>query len=94
MATSRVYEYWIVQNTGWSGGVSWFDVGGSPAQPLRFADERQALDCAARARKMLSDRSVKWRLVHVRVETADSQRVTTETFKLLAAPATRKRAPH
>ncbi len=92
MTTPRIFEYWIVQNTGWSGGVSWFDLGGSPAQPLRFTEESKALDRAAQARKVLSDRFVRWRLVHVRVETTSERRVTTETFKLLK-PVKKQKSP-
>ncbi len=73
-----VIEYWKIQNTGWSGGVSWFDHGGSASNPLRFGDEATAVACAHKAQ--WGDESVFWRVVHVRIERFDNKRVTTEEW--------------
>lgn len=72
------YEFWKVQNTGYSAGVSWFDAGGTQMNLTRFPSE-------AAARAFVRDahwggKGVKWRLVHVRIERTDKQCVTTETF--------------
>lgn len=79
---STVYEYWKVQNTGWSGGVSWFDSGGGLREPLRFTDEVGALGYIQKAHSRLDD-STLWRVVHVRIETSENKRVTTEEWKLV-----------
>ncbi|KVP96980.1 hypothetical protein WJ96_07365 [Burkholderia ubonensis] len=73
-----IVDYWKVQNTGYSAGASWFEAGGTATNPARF-------DSATDARQFLAgvrcgDKSVKWRLVHVRVETTRNKRVTTERF--------------
>ena len=85
-----IVEFWKVQNTGWSAGVSWFDTGGTPANPARFDSERAARAFARETR--WDDSAVKWRMVHVRVVRSENQRVTTETFTLLRAPRRRARA--
>jgi len=80
MATTIV-EYWRVQNTGWSAGVSWFDTGGTPSRPATFKFEASARQFVADTR--WADKAVKWRLVHVQVATTPNQRVTTERFILV-----------
>lgn len=79
---STVYEYWKVQNTGWSGGVSWFDSGGSFREPQRFPDEASARDYIQRAHNRLDD-ATRWRIVRVRIETFSRKRVTTEEWTLV-----------
>ena len=32
----KFIEWWEVENTGWSGGVSWFRTGGTNGDPRRF----------------------------------------------------------
>jgi hypothetical protein len=36
--------YYSVENTGWSGGVSWFETGGTHMNPLRFNSYNEAVD--------------------------------------------------
>lgn len=74
----RLIDFWKVQNTGWSGGISWFDTGGSAANPLRFDNQGAAESYANGAQ--WGDPSVRWRLVHTSIETTDTKRVTTEEF--------------
>jgi len=73
-----VVEYWKVQNTGYSGGVSWFDSCGSTMQQLRFESEKAAKQYLVANRWGGAD--VLWRLVHVVMATTESERVTTERF--------------
>lgn len=53
--------WWTVENTGWSGGISWFHTGGTDMNPLRFESKHHAWQYAKRAIKDLPDS--KWRLV-------------------------------
>lgn len=69
-------EYWKVQNTGRSAGISWFDVGGNRYEPARFKSEKEARAYQAHAR--WDDASVKWRLVRITVERFQNKCVTTE----------------
>lgn len=75
-----VFEYWKVQNTGYSNGVSWFDSrgGGSAMNPLRFESEAAARQYLAANR--WGGAEVLWRLVHVVIATTERERVTTERF--------------
>ena len=74
----KVFEYWKVQNTGYTNGVSWFDSGGTATRPGYFESEVEA------RRYLIANRwdgvEVKWRLVHVVVATTEETRVTTERF--------------
>jgi len=55
--------YYSVENTGWSGGISWFESGGSLMNPLRFSTEQEAVKYIAKQSKELNDSSVLWRSV-------------------------------
>ncbi|KVP75517.1 hypothetical protein WJ93_09155 [Burkholderia ubonensis] len=67
-----------MQNTGYSAGVSWFETGGTATNPAWFDSETDTRQFLAGVR--WGDKSVKWRMVHVRVETTRNKRVTTERF--------------
>lgn len=73
-----IVEYWKVQNTGYSGKVSWFDSCGPTRQQLRFESEAAAKQYLVANRWGGAD--VLWRLVHVVIATTESERVTTERF--------------
>ena len=73
-------EFWTVQNTGWSGGVSWFATGGTDANPLRFRLKEEAMTYALDRKERYSDPEMLWRLVHTLVEKTKSKKVTTETY--------------
>lgn len=53
--------YYTVENTGWSGGVSWFETGGTRANPLRFNSYNEALEYMKKSK--LDDESIVWRIV-------------------------------
>lgn len=76
----RNHEYYTVENTGWSAGVSWFKTGGSEANPLRFDTFDAALEFAARQKKTLDDRATLWRVVWVTVVRTETSRVTVENY--------------
>ena len=76
----RNLEYYAVENTGWSGGVSWFKTGGTDMNPLRFKTFDEALDFAVRKKKELDDDTTLWRIVWVTVVRTETSRVTVENF--------------
>lgn len=84
----NVFEYWKVQNTGYSNGVSWFDTGGTEVRPARFESE------AAARQFLITNRwggaEVKWRLVHVVVATTEDTRITSERYILLRSRQRKK----
>lgn len=81
---TKIVEYWIVQSTGYSAGVSWFDARIPGREPVRFDSESAAR--AAYAAMHWGGKEVKWRLVRVQVASTPDQRVTTERFIKLRAP--------
>lgn len=81
----EVFEYWKVQNTGYTNGVSWFDTGGSLVRPARFQSEKDARKYLVANR--WGGAEVKWRLVHVTIATTEDSCVTSERF----IPVRRKR---
>lgn len=81
---TKIVEYWIVQNTGYSAGVSWFVTRAPGREPERFESETTARKFY-RANHW-GDKDVKWRLVHVHIASTPDQRVTTERFIKLRAP--------
>ena len=76
----RNLEYYAVENTGWSGGVSWFKTGGTEANPLRFNTFDEALEFAVRQKKELDDAPTLWRIVWVTVVRTETSRVTVENY--------------
>lgn len=76
----KLIEWWQVENTGWTNGVSWFRTGGSDTNPLRLNSEQEAIDLISKARVQWDDPAVKWRYVHVTVEREDNKIVTTEVW--------------
>lgn len=78
MSDAYTLEYWLVQNTGWSAGVSWYVVKTSRMEPLRYPTEEAARAYVATHRR--DDPSMKWRIVHVFIEVVGNKRVTTETW--------------
>jgi hypothetical protein len=59
------HEYWTAQNTGWSGGVSWFNSGGSQLYPIQCKTREEALELAAKYKKQLTES--KHRIVHRKI---------------------------
>jgi hypothetical protein len=73
-----VFEFWKVQNTGYSAGVSWFDCRGPQTDTFRFKSEKEARQYLVANRWGGAD--VLWRLVHTIIATTETERVTTERF--------------
>ena len=70
-------QWWTVENTGWSGGVSWFSTGGTDLNPLRFDDPDAARTYATKCKLEFNDPQTHWRVVHTTLErTADSETIT------------------
>jgi hypothetical protein len=72
--------YWTVENTGWSGGVSWFKTGGTEANPLRFNSPDAAFEYALNKKGQLNDPDTLWRVVHTKVVTEENSQVTTKVW--------------
>lgn len=76
------FSYWIVQNTGWSSGSSWFSEGGLDEE-FRFDDEESAINHAMYKKKYLDDPSIKWRLVHVTIERDEFGETIRKNYKVI-----------
>lgn len=76
----KFVEWWDVENTGWSGGTSWFSTGGTPANPLRFDSEEDAKEFALKRKQDLNDPNTKWRYTHTTLEREGNKSVTTEIW--------------
>lgn len=68
-------EFWTVENTGWSGGLSWFKTGGTDANPLRFTTREEADAYAIRSKELMNDPNTKWRVVRTTIEREDNREV-------------------
>lgn len=62
---TRTYEYWLAQNTGWSGRVSWFDDG------KRYTSKDAALAANTAQKKKYGTKYIDYRV---------SKRVVTESY--------------
>jgi hypothetical protein len=80
MEMKNISEWWIIENTGWSDGTSWFQSGGSEMNPYRAQSEQEAIDYINERRKDWDDPAVKWRYVHITVEREDNKSVTTKVW--------------
>jgi len=76
-------EYWTVENTGWSGGISWFKTGGSDSHPLRFETASDAHAYALIRQQEFDDPSTLWRVVHTTVDRFENKEVTTKEWTLV-----------
>jgi hypothetical protein len=84
MNPTKTLEYWTVENTGWSGGISWFKTGGSEANPLRFKTFDTAHEFAVRNKNKFDDPDQLWRVVYTKIERSDpNKRVTTEEYHMI-----------
>lgn len=66
-------EYWTVENTGWSGGVSWFESSRRLSKDAVFV-------CAEGQKAAFNDPSVLFRVVHTRVYRKGDKEVTIRQF--------------
>lgn len=76
-------EFWTVENTGWSNGVSWFKIGGSISHPLRFRTASSARAYALTRRQEFSDPITLWKVVHTTIERFENKEVTTTEWTVL-----------
>lgn len=74
-------EWWEVENTGWSGGQSWFSTGGDRANPYRAKSAQEAIEYISNAR--WDDPQVKWRYVHVTLEREGNREVKTRVWTMI-----------
>lgn len=73
-------EYYTVENTGWSGGISWFKTGGTDANPLRFKTEADATTYALERQAELNQSTTFWRVIRTTVEREQNREVVTKTW--------------
>lgn len=60
---TKIFEFYTVENTGWSGGISWFSSG----HGIRFDTKEKAIEYIKNNK--WDDPSVLWRYVHNTFET-------------------------
>lgn len=60
---TKEITYYEPQNTGWSGGISWFVTGDDKYKPIRYKTRKEAIEHNKRARDSWNDPEVKWRVV-------------------------------
>ena len=75
-----ILSFWTVENTGWSGGISWFKTGGNEANPLRFKSEAEAVNYAVTKKCQFNDPDMLWRVVHTIIERNEESKITTEKW--------------
>jgi len=80
MKPPKFLEWWTVENTGWTNGQSWFQIGGTEMNPYRAKTEQEAIEYINREKKSLNDPATKWRYVHVTLEREGNKKVTTEVW--------------
>jgi hypothetical protein len=76
-------QFWTIENTGWSGGISWFHSGGTDMNPLRFKTYASAVEYGKKSMKELNQDTTLWRIVQTTIERTDNREVTTREWNLL-----------
>ena len=71
----KFVEWWDVENTGYSGGISWFKSGSAD-----FNTEETAREYALKQKQYLNDPNTKWRYVHTTLEREGNKSVTTKVW--------------
>lgn len=67
-------EFWTVENTGWSNGISWFK------GERRYETAGDALRAAELRKKEFNQETTLWRVVHTRKTWDNTQTITIETY--------------
>ena len=80
---TKTINFWTVENTGWSGGISWFTTGGTDATPLRFKSEDEAIVYAKKAKKEFNQDTTFWRVVRTTIQRSDNREVTTREWSMV-----------
>lgn len=70
-------EFWSVENTGWSGGISWF------RDEVRYDSKYEALDSALAQKKDLNQDTTLWRIVHTTIQRQDNREVITRVWTII-----------
>jgi hypothetical protein len=70
-------DYYTVENTGWSGGVSWFK------NDYRFDTFQEALAYAHEQQTELNDSNTFWRVVRVTVKKEENKETITREWSQL-----------
>lgn len=68
------FEFWTVEDSGFSNGISWFKT------DRRFASFEEAHAYALRRQQEVAPGVTQWRVVHTQVTTGPNTRITTETY--------------
>lgn len=76
-------QFYTVENTGWSGGISWFTTGGTDVNPLRFKVESEAITYAKRAKAELDQDTTFWRIVRTTIDRTDNKEVITREWNMV-----------
>lgn len=76
-------EFYSVENTGWSGGVSWFTTGGTDMNPRRFTTSEEATTYAQRSKEINDDSNTLWRVVYTTIERTENREVLTRTWSMI-----------
>jgi len=76
-------EFYTVENTGWSGGISWFAHGGTVTNPHRFTSSEEATVYATRSQELSNDPNTLWRIVHTIIERTENKEVLTRTWSMI-----------
>ena len=76
-------EFWTVEDTGWSNGVSWFKTGGTETNPLRFESYKAAYDYATDKKARFNQQATKWRVVHTTIDRTETREVTTREWTII-----------
>lgn len=74
----RYIEWYEVENTGWSGGLSWFGTGGDRYLSSRFDTPEEAIEYINNTH--WGDDSIKWRYVHITLERFDNKEILTKEW--------------
>ena len=77
----KTIEFWTVENTGWSGGTSWFHRGGTEMNPTRFKTFDKALQYAIKEKKEFNQDTTKWRVVRTTYERFENKEVRTKEWR-------------
>jgi hypothetical protein len=76
-------EFWTVEDTGWSNGVSWFKTAGTDSNPLRFESYKAALSYALDKKERFDQPATKWRVVHTTIDRTESSEVITREWTIV-----------
>lgn len=80
---NQMIQFYTVENTGWSGGISWFTTGGTDTNPLRFKTETEAIEFAKRNKTHLNQDTTFWRIVRTTIIRSDNREVTTREWNMV-----------